>query len=114
MESNAPYQELRPFLKALEKEGELKRVKKNVSPKYELAAICRKLIAEEGPAVLFEKVEGSPIPVLANLLATRKRIAMALGTELSQLRKVWQERTPGFVEPRVISAGPCQEVVKED
>src|SRR3972149_5275404 len=98
MASNTPYQDLRSFLKALEEKGELKRVKKKVSPRYEMGAICRKLIAQEGPAVIFENIEGSSIPVLANLLATRKRIAMALGAEVSQLLKVWQERTLAYQE----------------
>ena len=81
--TNSCYMDLRAFLARLEAEGELKRVKAAVDAKHELGAIC-KLSNEKpnSPALLFENVRGSTIPVVGQLLASDKRVAMAL--DLSQ------------------------------
>jgi 4-hydroxy-3-polyprenylbenzoate decarboxylase len=74
------YRSLRDFLAALEAEGELVRVREPVSTVLEMTEIQTRLLAERGPAVLFEKPvqpDGSisPIPVLVNLFGTVKRVA---------------------------------------
>src|SRR5437870_1668752 len=75
-----PMMDLRQFLEVLEKEGELRRVKASVDPRHEIGAICKVLNERPGsPAVLFENVKGSAIPVVGQLLASDKRVAMALG-----------------------------------
>src|ERR1700753_685567 len=83
------YRSLRDFLARLEKDGELVRVKEPVSTVLEMTEIQTRLIAENGPAVIFEKpikADGtpSPMPVLVNLFGTVKRVAMGVtmgGTE---------------------------------
>lgn len=77
------FHNLREFLILLEQQNELKCVDREVSPQYELAAICRKLISQSGPAVRFNKVEGSTTSVISNLLATKKRIALALDLSIT-------------------------------
>ena len=77
------YRSLRDFLARLEAAGELVRVKEPVSTFLEMTEIQTRLIAEAGPAVLFEKPvreDGSPstIPVLVNLFGTVKRVAMGV------------------------------------
>src|SRR5579863_5440048 len=77
------YRSLRDFIARLEAAGELVRVKEPVSTFLEMTEIQTRLIAEAGPAVLFEKpvkADGSPsdIPVLANLFGTVKRVAMGV------------------------------------
>ena len=72
--------DLRQFLRVLESKGELCRVGIPVDPKHELGAICK--IHNErpnSPALLFENVKGSTIPVVGQLLASDRRVAMALG-----------------------------------
>src|SRR3954471_11250968 len=84
-----PYKSLRDFLARLEKDGELVRVKEPVSTVLEMTEIQTRLIAEGGPAVVFEKpikADGSPsaMPMLVNLFGTVKRVAMGVtmgGTE---------------------------------
>src|SRR3954466_9321153 len=84
-----PYKSLRDFLARLEKDGELVRVKEPVSTVLEMTEIQTRLIAEGGPAVIFEKpikADGSPsaMPMLVNLFGTVKRVAMGVtmgGTE---------------------------------
>src|SRR6266702_804360 len=77
------YRSLRDFLARLEKDGELVRVKEPVSTVLEMTEIQTRLIAEGGPAVIFEKpikADGTPsdMPVLVNLFGTVKRIAMGV------------------------------------
>src|SRR5665213_326577 len=77
------YKSLRDFLARLEKDGELVRVKEPVSTVLEMTEIQTRLIAEGGPAVIFEKpikADGTPsdIPVLVNLFGTVKRVAMGV------------------------------------
>ena len=60
--------------------GSLKRVKDEVSVKYEIAAGMRKTSDIEGPALLFENVKDYPgWRVLGGLFATRKLVALGLG-----------------------------------
>ena len=75
------YRSLREFLARLEAEGDLVRVSAPVSTVLEMTEIQTRLLAERGPAVIFEnpiKADGtrSPIPVLVNLFGTVKRVAM--------------------------------------
>src|SRR6201987_1776638 len=77
------YRSLREFLSKLEAEGELVRVSRPVSTVLEMTEIQTRLLASGGPAVLFEKPvradgEVSPIPVLANLFGTVRRVAMGV------------------------------------
>src|SRR5271154_3510775 len=77
------YRSLRDFIAKLEAEGELVRVSEPVSTVLEMTEIQTRLLAEGGPAVIFEKPikdDGAPsdIPVLANLFGTVKRVAMGV------------------------------------
>ena len=77
------YRSLRDFIERLEAAGELVRVTEPVSTVLEMTEICRRLIANSGPAVLFERpvrADGQPsdIPCLANLFGTVKRVAMGV------------------------------------
>ena len=75
-----PSQSLREFIARLESAGELIRVSEPVAVKLEMTEIQTRLLAEGGPAVLFEKPvmdDGSvsPMPVLVNLFGTVERVA---------------------------------------
>ncbi|MFY7779879.1 MAG: UbiD family decarboxylase, partial [Tagaea sp.] len=78
-----PYASLRDFLDRLEKSGRLVRVREPVSTVLEMTEIQTRLLAEGGPAVLFEKpvrADGAPshIPVLVNLFGTVERVAWGM------------------------------------
>ncbi|WP_425409700.1 UbiD family decarboxylase [Hyphococcus sp.] len=80
------YQSLREFMEKLEAAGELMRVAEPVSVKLEMTEIQTRLLAEGGPAVLFEQPvmdDGSisPMPVLVNLFGTVRRVAMGVTLE---------------------------------
>jgi 4-hydroxy-3-polyprenylbenzoate decarboxylase len=95
-----PFTSMRDFMQALERSGKLVRVNKPVSTYLEMTEIQTRLLAEQGPAVLFEQpihantaqesTQGkiSPIPVLVNLFGTVERVAMALNRTPEQLREV--------------------------
>jgi len=77
------YRSLRDFIARLEAQGELVRVRAPVSTVLEMTEIQTRLIAQDGPAVIFEKplkADGTPsdIPVLVNLFGTVKRVAMGV------------------------------------
>jgi 4-hydroxybenzoate decarboxylase subunit C len=79
------YRDLRSFLEALDRRGQLVRVGAEVDPNQELTVIQHRLIAAGGPAVLFERVKGSPYRVAMNLFGTPERVAMAFGAPPAQL-----------------------------
>jgi len=68
--------DFRSFLSFLQGEGELVRVKQEVSAEFELAAVTAKLDGKQ--AVLFEKVRGSKIGVACNVVGTPKRFYLAV------------------------------------
>jgi len=73
--------DLRGFLTQLEERGELLRVRDRVSPVLEITALADRAVKSGGPALLFENVEGSDLPLAINLFGTRRRMAWALGLE---------------------------------
>src|SRR6476646_3937044 len=134
-----PYASLRDFIARLEAAGRLKRAAAPVSPHLEMTEIQTRLLAEGGPAVLFENViraDGtkSAMPVLVNLFGTVERVAWGMDREPGQLREIgetlaflrqpeppggWREalemlpllRTVMAMRPRTVGSGACQEIV---
>jgi len=133
------YDSLRDFIERLDREGRLARITQPVSPNLEMTEIQTRLLAEGGPAVLFEnplKVDGTPsrIPVLINIFGTVDRVAIGMNRQKKELRQLgeqlaylrqpeppegWQEALKMFpmiksvfaMKPKIISNAPCQEVV---
>jgi 4-hydroxy-3-polyprenylbenzoate decarboxylase len=135
-----PYASLRDFIARLEAGGRLKRVAAPVSPYLEMTEIQTRLLAEGGPAVLFENVVhpgpggSTAMPVLVNLFGTVERVAWGMDREPHQLREIgetlaflkqpeppggWREaldmlpllKTVMAMRPRTVNAAPCQEIV---
>lgn len=67
------YRSLRECVHDLERHGQLVRVAEPMDPNLAMAEIQRRLYAAGGPAVLFERVEGSPFPAVCNLFGTLHR-----------------------------------------
>jgi UbiD family decarboxylase len=106
--------DLREFLKVLEEEHELHKIKAEVDPRHELGAICK--IHNERPntsALLFENVKDHKIPVVGQLLATDRRVALALGFSQENVFDETVVRAGKPMAPRPVPQGPCQEVVFE-
>ncbi len=72
------YDDLRSFLRDLERHGELLRVTQPVNPVLESTALCQRSLRDKGPALLFEAPQGARLPLLGNLFGTPERIHAAL------------------------------------
>jgi 4-hydroxy-3-polyprenylbenzoate decarboxylase len=135
-----PYRSLRDFIERLEREGGgLVRVTAPVSPHLEMTEIQTRLLAEGGPAVLFENVVGPggkryDMPVLVNLFGTVERVARGMERRPDQLRELgetlaflkqpeppggWREaldmlplvKSVMTMRPKTVGTAPCQELV---
>src|ERR1044072_8935650 len=73
------YGTLRAFLKALEKDGDLRRIRVEVDPHLEVGEITDRVNKAKGPALLFENVKGSSMPLAMNVYGTDERMLKALG-----------------------------------
>jgi 4-hydroxy-3-polyprenylbenzoate decarboxylase len=67
------YKSLAECVSDLEKHGHLIRIKEEVDPYLEMAAIHLRVFESKGPALYFEKVKGSPFPAVSNLFGTLER-----------------------------------------
>ncbi len=122
---------LRTFLDLLNRENEIVTIKAEVDPYLELAEIHRRVIAEGGPALLFERVKGSRFPVVTNLFGTERRIDLAFGPKPEafvrqmvhiaesilppKFGELWQQRSVAFdlakLGTRNTSRSPVTQVV---
>lgn len=76
--------DLRAFLDLLKDQGELLVIDEEVDPYLEIAEIHRRVIANQGPALLFTKVKNSSFPVVTNLFGTARRLELAFGKRPQQ------------------------------
>lgn len=127
------------FVAALRAAGELVTITAPVDPVLEITEIADRCVKSPGggPALLFEKVNGSSFPLLINAFASRRRMALALGVadldELGAKVRELLKLLPGSggsgapnllgalvgakdfmgIFPRTVRTAPCQEVVRE-
>src|SRR5215470_1619684 len=106
-----PFNDLREFLTLLEKKGDLLKTKKPVDVKYEISSYIRKTSDQQGPALLFEKVNNSDMPVLGGVFATRDRAFLALETSSQDYVNKFQHALDLLLPPRLVSNAPCKDVV---
>lgn len=79
------YKNLRDWIDMLQRENELTIIDAPVDPYLELAEIHRRVIDDNGPALLFTNVKGTPFPVATNLFGTIRRVELAFGSRPEQL-----------------------------
>ena len=91
------YRNLSEFIQTLEAQGDLVRISREVSPRLEISEIADRAVKGGGPALLFENVTGSAIPVVINLFGSQRRMLRAL--ELSSFSE-WDERLEFFLDPQ--------------
>ena len=104
--------DLRGFLAEYERANpkEFCRIKKEVDPKYEVAAILTKLEeTRKLPILFYEKVKGSDLPVVTNLYSTKKKIASSLGIDPQKFRDKYLEAVENQIPPEIVSDGPVME-----
>ncbi len=108
-------QDLRSFLDGVRRSQphEVLVVSREVDPAYELTAIVVKLEQEarRRPVLVFEKVKGSPFPVLTNLHASRSRLAAAMNTKPEDMLRTYLAAMERPLPPKVVSRGPVKDVM---
>ena len=108
-------QDLRSYLDQIKRRRpeELAVVSKEVDPAYEITALVVKLEKEarRRPVLLFEKVKGTPFPVLTNLHASRPRLAAAMDCAPEEMLKTYLRAMERPIPPRVVPTGPVKDVV---
>ena len=82
------YKNLRSCVLDLEKHGHLVRIKKEVDSNLEMAEIHRRIYDAKGPAILFEKVKGSPFQAVSNIYGTVERTNFIFRDTLKKVQKV--------------------------
>ncbi len=92
--------DIREFLDLLEKRGQLRRISAQVDPNLELAAISDRVLNFGGPALLFENVKGSNLPVVINLLGTVERVAWSMGLDKDEELEKLGQRLAILQQPR--------------
>lgn len=137
------YNDLRDWIAALERAGELKRVKTEVDPILEIAEITDRVSKGKdakgragGPALLFQNVKGHPgQQVLINQFGSEQRMRMSLEVDsldeiAGRIRAFMDVKSPqGFLEkvkmlpmlaemgkffPKTVATGPCKEIIRKD
>jgi UbiD family decarboxylase len=110
-----PGTDLREFLNAYESAypHDVWRVEEPVSLEFDLTARVLELERRgASPILVFENLMGHPGTLVANLFASRERIATMLGTDLADLRDTWRRRTEQLVPPVWVEDGPVHDEVR--
>ncbi|MBM4146191.1 MAG: menaquinone biosynthesis decarboxylase [Nitrospira sp.] len=128
------FNDIREFINFLEEKNDLVRIKTEVDPILEVTEITDRISKKGGPALLFEKVKGSQIPIAINLFGSYQRMAWSLGLEdfneigqkFSSLLKTdpnmkFMQKIEALFDlyklstssPKEVKKAPCQEIVKD-
>lgn len=130
------FKDLHEFVAVLENKGLLHRVTTLVDPVLEITEITDRISKKGGPALLFERVKGSPYPVLINAFGSFERMSLALGVQqldeigarISKMLEL-QDLTGSLLDkmkflprlaemgswvPKMVRKAPCQEVILRD
>jgi UbiD family decarboxylase len=99
--------DLRGYLSAVERSKDLMVVKRQVSARYEIAAVTAK--ADGRRAIMFEDIEGSRFRLVSNLVGTRERFAMAVGSGRDDIHKRMISCIDGAAKPHTTERGRFME-----
>src|SRR5579862_7816578 len=129
---NMAYTDLREFVRALEKHGELKRIPFEVDPRLEITEFADRSVKQGGPAFLFENPK-SKVPLLINAFASEKRMNLALEVDsvqeiagrisellamqkpeglLGKIKMLPKLADLASIFPKTVSSGPCKDVIR--
>jgi 4-hydroxy-3-polyprenylbenzoate decarboxylase len=128
------FKDLREYIALLEDKNDLRRITVPVSSDLEISQIADRVVKSDGPALLFENVEGYDMPLVINLFGSLRRIEWALGVndledlgdQVRKLLGLLDGPPPGLVDkvktigqlmginkaqPKIVSKAPCQEEI---
>src|SRR5947209_8445332 len=128
----SPPSDLRDWIARLERERELVRITTEVDPYLEITEITDRTVKAGGPALLFENVKGSELPLLINQFGTERRMCMAFDAPsldavgerigdvlemqppqgmIQKVRGLQKLKSIADSRPRTVRRGACQEIV---
>ncbi|AEE97409.1 menaquinone biosynthesis decarboxylase [Mahella australiensis] len=128
------YKDLQNFANILEQNGLLKRITTEVDSRLEITEIADRVVKSGGPALLFERVNDSPYPVLINTFGSYERLNMALEVDsldeiadklydlmdmsnymglVNKLKSVPKLAKLARVFPRKVDKADCQQIVED-
>jgi 4-hydroxy-3-polyprenylbenzoate decarboxylase len=87
------YPSLQACIADLEKSGHLIRIKEEIDPYLQMAAIHLRVFEHEGPAILFENVKGSKFPAVSNLFGTLDRSKFIFRDTLDKIKTLVDLKT---------------------
>jgi 2,5-furandicarboxylate decarboxylase 1 len=103
---------VRGFLAELDRSDDLAHVKREVSTKYEIAAVSSKV---DGTPLLFEKVKEAPgYRIATGVCGTREVLARALGLDAGRLLPRILDSIENPKPFRTVDHAPCQEVIEDE
>ncbi len=136
------YDDLREWISALDRAGELKRISAEVDPILEIAEITDRVSKSRaggkagGTALLFQNIKGHPgAQVLINQFGSVRRMNLALEVGsldevANRIRQFMDVKSPqGFLDkvkmlpmlaemgkffPKTVATGPCKEIIRRD
>lgn len=103
------YHSLRDAVRDLERNNMLLRISEEVDPALEMAEIHRQVFEKQGPAILFERVKGSPFQAVSNIYGTFERTEFLFRHTLDRVKRVIElkkEPASFFRKPLRYSAAP--------
>ncbi|SFI68102.1 UbiD family decarboxylase [Planctomicrobium piriforme] len=121
------YRNLRECVDDLQRHGQLLRISAEIDPVLEAAEIQRRVYAARGPALFFERVKGSPFPMVSNLFGTKERTHFLFRDTIDLVRRLVELKidptealknplryarafpTAWAMQPKYVSRGPILE-----
>lgn len=125
--------DLRDFVRLLEREGELAVVDHEIDPVLEITEVTDRVVKAGGPALLFRRPKGYDMPVLTNQMASHRRVQLALrvgsyeelegrvrelvafempaGGLMEKMKALGRLKDLADISPTRVKEGACQEVV---
>ncbi len=107
------FADLRSYLDFLRREGELAVVDAPVDPRLEAAEIHRRVVAAEGPALLFTRPKNADFPLVTNLFGTRRRAELAFGPRPFRLIRRAVEALERLLPPSPARLWEAHDLVRE-
>lgn len=98
------YSSLRDCVNDLEKHGHLVRIKEEVDPYLEMAAIHMRVFDAKGPALYFENIKGTNFPAVSNLFGTLERSKFMFRDTLDHIKKLVDIK----MDPTTVLKNPFQ------
>ena len=109
-------QDLRSYIDRIKKDqpDDFLTISREIDPAFEITAMTVKLEqeAKRRPIIFFEKVKGTPFPVLTNLHAGRGRLATAIHSTPEKMQRAYLQAMEKPIPPKTLETAPVKEVIR--